>query len=144
MAKIKGPLFSADATGNFAKGAMQFRGGLRGTHAYRPKSPKTVNQAPPTQKQTEVRNAYRTILDEWKSLDEATKAEWDVDAIRTEEPITGWNLYFRSRLPAVLNGSELPDPDTYTPPAATEITFPGTTWVTDTSYTIPIHTAIIF
>lgn len=144
MAKIRGPLFSAEAAGNFAKGAMQFRGGLRGTHAYKPKSTKTVNQTEPTQKQTKVRSAYRTILDEWKSLDEAGKAQWDASAIESGEPITGWNLYFKSRISDVLNESNIPAPDTYTPPTATAITFPGTTWVTDTGYTQPAPDSIIF
>ena len=144
MAKITGPLLSIDAAGNFASGAMQFRGGLRGTHAYRPKSPKAVNQTPPTEKQTRVRSAYRAILDEWRSLDEATKSELDADAIRSGEPMTGWNLYFKSRIAAVLNAPDLPAPDTYTPPAAGNIAFPGTTGIADAGYTPPAATEIIF
>lgn len=144
MAKIRGPLFSSDAAGNFASGAMQFRGGLRGTHAYRPKSPKAVNQAPPTQKQTKVRTAYRTVLDEWRSLDEASKSALDAEAIASGEPITGWNLYFKSRIQDVMQGGTLPDPDTYTPPSAESIAFPGVTWVADINYTPPSAESINF
>lgn len=128
MAKTTGPLISIDARGNFAGGAIQFRGGLKGTHAYRPKAPKTVNQAPPTQKQTKVRNAYAEILAEWRTLSEQDKIEWDVLAAESGRPVTGWNLFVQSRMPAVLSEPELPDPNTYTAPSADNITFPGTIW----------------
>lgn len=144
MAKTKGPLFSEGAAGNFASGAMQFRGGLRGTHAYRPKSTKIINQKAPTEAQAAVRTAYKEILEEWRAFDEQEKAQWDADAIQSGQPMTGWNLYVKSRMPDVLYAPTMPDPNTYTPPTAESITFPGTTWVTDTSYTPPQHDNIIF
>lgn len=98
MAKIKGPLFSEGAAGNFAKGAMQFRGGLRGTHAYRPKSPKAVNQAPPTPAQETVRSAYQEILTQWRALSELEKMSWDTQAGEAGMQITGWNLFFKTQM----------------------------------------------
>ena len=144
MAKITGPLFSIDAAGNFASGAMQFRGGLRGTHAYRPAQPKTVNQAPATVAQAAVRTAYQQIVAEWRALAEQDKLAWDAAASATSTPITGWNLYFKSRIQDVMHATNLPNPDTYTAPAANNILFPGTTWVTDTEYTAPANNAINF
>lgn len=144
MAKIRGPLFSEDARGNYAKGAIQFRSGIRGTHAYRPKDPKTINQAAPTQKQTKVRSAYHTILEEWRAFDEQTKAQLDAEAIASGESITGWNLYFKSRITAVLNAPDLPAPNTYAPPDGEDIIFPGTVWAADTNYTPPTGGNITF
>lgn len=144
MAKITGPLFSVDAAGNFAGGTMQFRGGLRGTHAYRPANPKTINKAPPTEAQTAVRTAYQEIVAEWQGLTEQEKLAWDAAASNTGAPVTGWNLYFKSRLQEVLYGPTLPDPDTYEPPTSDSITFPGTTWVIDTGYTPPTSNSITF
>ena len=60
MAKITGPLMSLDAKGNWARGTLQFRGGLQATHAYRPAQPGTVNQAAATPAQ--ITHFFKTHL----------------------------------------------------------------------------------
>lgn len=93
MAKITGPLMSLDARGNWSKGALQFRGGLRATHAYRPAPPGKVNQKAASAAQASTRENYRNTLESWKSLDDAARADWNERA----EPLglSGWNLFFR-------------------------------------------------
>lgn len=144
MAKIRGPLFSEHAAGNFASGTMQFRGGLQGTHAYKPRPRKTVNQSPPTPAQETVRTAYKQILTEWRALDEQEKLQWDAAANESGKPLTGWNMYFASRIRDVLDEPSIPSPDTYAAPAGGNVLFPGTVWAVDTNYTPPQGDSITF
>lgn len=98
MAKITGPLMSLDARGNWSKGALQFRGGLRATHAYRPAPPGKVNQKEASAAQASNRQLYRRAMEEWKALDDASRADWNERA----EPLglSGWNLFFRENASA--------------------------------------------
>lgn len=94
MAKVRGPLHSLDARGNWGLGALQFRGGNGGLHAYRPAPPGSVNQAPPTAAQAAIRAQYREALESWRGLDDLERAHWDAQGAARE--ITGWNLYLKT------------------------------------------------
>lgn len=105
MAKIVGPLMSVDARGNWAKGALQFRGGLKRCHAYRPAPPGTVNQKAASTAQASQRQLYRDALESWRALDDASQADWDGRA----EPLglSGWNLFFRETRSAEQGAQDL-------------------------------------
>lgn len=93
MARVRGPLHSLDARGNWGRGALQFRGGNGGVHAYRPAPPGSVNQAPATLAQMDVRDRYREALENWRALDDRERAHWEAQG--APEGLTGWNLYLR-------------------------------------------------
>lgn len=101
MARIFGPLLSGDARGNWGYGALQFRGGLHATHAYRPARPGAVNQAPATAAQNRIRQRYRAAIEDWHALDPGERDGWNASA----EPmgLSGWNLFLQTLLvvPAV-------------------------------------------
>lgn len=88
---------SVEAAGNWGKGALQFRGGLKSTHAYRPAPPGTVNQGPATPAQLDIRAAYHGIHDEWITLTAEERAAWNASATATEG-LSGWNLYLKTRM----------------------------------------------
>ncbi|MDS4029499.1 MAG: hypothetical protein RKO66_05450 [Candidatus Contendobacter sp.] len=96
MAKTKGPLMSLTAVGNWGKGALQFRQGKRGTHAYRPPNPDQVNQQPPSATQATNRAAYAAIMSAWRQLTPAERIAHNQAAAATGEPLSGWNGYFRA------------------------------------------------
>lgn len=104
MAKVKGPLHSLNARGNWSKGTVQFRGGLRATHAYRPAPPGTVNQAPASEAQTAVRDRYHSALEAWRALSPEERALWNFAAETDLEGISGWNLFMRAFVPAPSTG----------------------------------------
>lgn len=92
MAKITGPLCSQAATGNYGKGAIQFRTGLGGFHAYKPVSPKQQNQAIATEAQNAQRQRFQVVRDAWKLLTLEQKQFYKIEA-RKLGTMSGWNLY---------------------------------------------------
>jgi hypothetical protein len=92
---------SLDARGNYA-GKVQFRGGLKGTHAYRPAPPDKINQAPATEAQQTIRDAYHSVLLDWRALTTEQRADWEALAIIQPRPMSGWNLYLKRHLSAHL------------------------------------------
>ncbi len=96
MARTKGPLMSIQAAGNWGKGALQFRQGKRGTHAYRPADPRTVNQQPASQAQANHRARYARIKSAWRQLTPAERAAHDQAAATTGKALSGWNYYLRA------------------------------------------------
>ena len=92
MAKISGPLCSQTAQGNYGKGAIQFRLGLGGAHAYKPLSPAKQNQALATQAQNAQRLKFQAVRDAWKLLTLEQKADYKIEA-RKLGTLSGWNLY---------------------------------------------------
>ncbi|MDS4070511.1 MAG: hypothetical protein RKO24_12925 [Candidatus Competibacter sp.] len=106
MARIRGPLFSEDAAGNFASGIIQFRGGLRGTHAYRPAPPDTVNKSVATDAQQTIRTAYHNTANAWRALTNDQRKEWETLATTQPTPMSGWNLYLKQHLAEHLTTSQ--------------------------------------
>ena len=92
MAKISGPLCSQTAQGNYGKGAIQFRVGLGGAHAYKPLNPAKQNQALATQAQHAQRLKFQAVRDAWKLLSDAQKTDYKIEA-RKLGTMSGWNLY---------------------------------------------------
>lgn len=97
MAKVSGPLHSLDARGNLG-GQVQYRGGRRGTHAYRPANPATLNQKAPSEAQTATRDAYRRALGLWRALAPSERQGYDDRATAGGEALSGWNLFLRERM----------------------------------------------
>ena len=94
MARILGPLLSLDARGNWASGKLQFRGGLKATHAYRPAPPGSVNQAPASSAQDLIRQRYQAAIEDWRALAPAERADWNASA--EEQHLSGWNLFLQT------------------------------------------------
>lgn len=94
MARIIGPLLSLDARGNWGQGALQFRGGLRATHAYRPAPPGAINQAPATTAQNLIRQRYRAAIEDWRALDPGERDDWNASA--EAQGLSGWNLFLQT------------------------------------------------
>lgn len=91
MARVKGPVYSADATGNFAGGLIQFRHHRGGLHVYRPTDPSRQNQKSPSSAQQAIRQRYREALAAWRGLSESARSDWN--ARGATMALSGWNLF---------------------------------------------------
>ena len=96
MAKVRGPLMSVDARGNWSAGTLQYRGGLHGTHVYRPTPPGNVNQTPATPAQASVRARYAVALSTWRQLDIEERQAHNEKALPLG--LSGWNLYLQAAM----------------------------------------------
>lgn len=85
MARVKGPLFSLSATGEF-KG-MEFRTGSGSTVVAAPK----VVQAPRRPAQLAQQAAFQTAVQAWKALDANGQQAWRTAAQNTG--LSGYQLY---------------------------------------------------
>lgn len=135
MARIRGPLMSMDARGQFGD-ALLFRGGRKAAHAYRPAARTAINQAPATVGQAAVRTTYRAAIDAWRDLPETDRATWTATATAAGGNRNGWNLFLAAYF-AAPPPPPPPDPNTYTTPPGIDTPWPGYTWVSDTAYTPP-------
>lgn len=106
MAKTTGPLFSLDAHGNYAS-QLTYRRGLKGTHVYKAVDPKLQNQAPPTEAQQRVRDAYAELLTEWRALTTPEREDWNEIGYQQEPRISGWNAYVMEFLSDRLQAREI-------------------------------------
>jgi hypothetical protein len=79
MARVKGPLMSLDARGEFALG-LRFRGGARGVHAYIGGDPHSKTKARVSPAQANQRNRYRAAVAQWRELTALQKREWSETA----------------------------------------------------------------
>lgn len=96
MARTKGPLMSLQAAGNWGKGALQFRQGRDGTHAYRPADPRTVNQRPASPAQAAHRARYTQIKSAWRQVTTEERAAHEHAARASGQALSGWNYYLRA------------------------------------------------
>ena len=101
MAKITGPLCSQTASGNFAKGAIQFRTGLGGSHAYKPVDPAKQNQALATAAQQAQRIKFKAVRDLWRSLSDDQRNQYKLEAKKTDS-MNGWNLFLAENLQTIV------------------------------------------
>lgn len=101
MARVRGPLMSADARGVLGP-LLLFRGGKKAAHAYLPGDPNKLNQRPPTPAQQARRTIYAEALAAWQALDPGAKDTWTAKAKARPDAVSGWNLYFQdyARRPA--------------------------------------------
>ncbi|MEY3879588.1 MAG: hypothetical protein RIQ94_383 [Pseudomonadota bacterium] len=92
MAKVSGPLFSETASGNLAKGALQYRSGHWGTQVYKPLTPLKQNQGQPSPAQTARRELFNVVKDNWHALSAEAKKTYQ-DQAKALGTMNGWNLY---------------------------------------------------
>jgi hypothetical protein len=83
MARVKGPLFSLQASGNTTGAALQFRTTPQGCHVYRPMDPREQNQTPPSPAQEAQRRKFKAACDAWSALGDEDKAYWSLRSITT-------------------------------------------------------------
>lgn len=140
MARVRGPLMSFEASGNFA-GQMQFRCNRYGGHVYRPPDPVTQNQRPATVAQTAQREKYALGRAAWNTLDEEDKIAWNATATASKEDVTGFNLFMQM---AMTTGLPQTCPLPYTRPGFDAA---DATWLGAEEYIRPAfdaaHTAFI-
>ena len=116
MAKTRGPLMSIDAAGNYGKGAIQFRHGKRGVHAYRPTAPyKRGGQV--SQAQLDHRNKYSAGRQAWQALNTQEKTTWNNLADQQANGLSGWNLFLKNWIETA------PSSGPYVPPNGDAIHF---------------------
>lgn len=119
MAKVRGPLFSLDARGQFGD-ALLFRGGTRRTHVYQPADRSRINQQPASAKQAPVRARFGEAVAAWRALTAPERAAWDAQALGSSRNVNGWNLFLKAWA-ATANASQpqplrfLPGPAAYLP-----------------------------
>jgi len=90
MAKLANPLFSDEAWGKMGQGLHYVR---RQGGAYVRKH--LCRTAPPTQQQVEKRKIYKSLVDEWNSLDDSERQKY------REYPslhLTRFNVFMKIRL----------------------------------------------
>lgn len=119
MTKVYGALHSQTASGNMAKGIMQFRTMNGVTHAYKPVPPAKQNQRIPTAAQTAQRLQFTEARDSWQSLEPSEKQAWSIGAAAIGK-MNGWNYYLsvylaKSIYPddTVIDFNDLPLTDDY-------------------------------
>jgi hypothetical protein len=91
MAKVKGPLMSLEAAGQFG-GELVFRRTGRGVAVYQ--KPARPDVAPSAAQRT-VREEYRAIHQDWSALSEAQREGYRQQGRAVGLP--GWNVYFMER-----------------------------------------------
>lgn len=94
MAKVRGPLFSLDARGQFGD-ALLFRGGTHRTHVYQPANRSRINQQPASTQQATVRQRFGEAVAAWRALAAPERAEWNTRALGTGRNVNGWNLFLK-------------------------------------------------
>lgn len=95
MAKVRGPLFSFDARGQFGD-AFMFRGGTQRTHVYQPANRRKINQGQPSARQILVRQQFGEAVTGWRSLTDPEREAWDARALALGRNVNGWNLYLKA------------------------------------------------
>ena len=89
MAKVKGPLFSLEASGTLAKTVVYSKWkGRQYTRKH------TIPENPQTEKQVNVRTAFTLLVAYWQTLDAAVKALYETEGNKLD--LSGFN-YFVSR-----------------------------------------------
>lgn len=94
MARIKGPLMSVEASGQWG-GALLFRKGKAGGHVSRLPAADARGTRPATQAQLAVRSRYTQGREAWNALTSDQRAVWMERAETDPRPITGFNLFMQ-------------------------------------------------
>jgi len=97
MAKVKLPLMSMTASGNFASGSMQVRSYGGYSSIYKPPNPIIQNKQEPSTKQRARRNLVRMILAEWRSMTQEERDLWRPRAAK-QNHANHWAAYLSARL----------------------------------------------
>lgn len=95
MARVKGPLFSVDAWGNFG-GMLVYQRRRGGATVY----PYTLSKNPETEAQREQRASFAAATSEWNALPSASKAWWYVRAQGMR--LSGYNMFIQNYLLGVI------------------------------------------
>lgn len=104
MARVKGPLMSASATGSIGRGLVQFRMTRHGPQALTPALTRPAQPQPPSSEQRLCRNDVRELAAAWSQLDPGEQATYAAIADRWQYP-NGWSAYLSAALPAVRNAA---------------------------------------
>ena len=92
MAKIKGPLHSDSAGGNFSN-SMIFRSGKFGSVVTKSYKPGSVQKSSPSDSQLLQRQKYATAVDFWKNFIAIEKSYWADFVINTNKLLTGYSAW---------------------------------------------------
>lgn len=97
MARVKFPLMSLDASGNFGLGKMQVRSCPGYISIYRPPDPASQNKHLPSAAQLAQRNKVRSILIEWWALSPVERQGW-AETASNIKMANGWAAFLSSHL----------------------------------------------
>ena len=106
MVKVRGPLFSNQASGSIGNGTIQFRTTKRGAQVVLPGAGKPTGNRTPTPNQTETRDQFKGIAAEWQDMTPELKAYWSTQATTKSLP-NGWSAYLAYRMAEALNPARL-------------------------------------
>lgn len=135
MARVRGPLMSMEASGNFA-GQFQFRHNRYGGHVYKPPVPSTQNQRPATKAQALVRARYAAGRLEWNGLEENVRSSWAATARARKNDVTGFNLFMAAWMTATP-----PEPPVCVPYFRPNFDAANASWASAEPYTRPAFDA---
>ena len=115
MARVRGPLMSLDATGQFG-GAICFRHHEGGVHVLPVVAPGSRTKGwKPSAAQVAQRGRYREANAAWRALGAGERGEWNDLARGTGGNVSGWNLFLKAWLAnpvAVISPALLIEPAT--------------------------------
>jgi len=97
MVKVRGPLFSSQASGSIGNGTIQYRTTRNGPQAVIPSAGKPKANPVPTPNQAERRAEFKAIAADWARLEADTKAYWSQIA-SARALANGWTAYLAYRL----------------------------------------------
>jgi hypothetical protein len=92
MVKVRGPLFSSQASGSIGNGAIQYRSTKTGPQAVIPSAGKPSTGRAPTKHQATVQATFQLARDAWSALSAEEKANWAHVADTTNAP-NGWSAF---------------------------------------------------
>lgn len=96
MAGVKGPLYSAEAHGTFAR-RIQFRRHRGGVHVWFAPDPDHVNQRAASESQAEVRAIYSRTHAAWLLLSPEQQQVWREAGKSQAVPLRAWDYFFQQQ-----------------------------------------------
>ena len=92
MVKVRGPLFSHQASGSIGNGAIQYRSTRHGPQAIIPSAGKPSKGRAATKHQATVQTTFRLARVAWNALSPEEQAIWSQVANTTDAP-NGWSAF---------------------------------------------------
>lgn len=106
MVRVRGPLFSHQASGSIGNGTIQFRTTKHGAQVILPGAGKPTANRTPTANQAETRAQFKGIAADWRALGAELKAYWSAQASAKNLP-NGWSAYLAYRMTEALDPARL-------------------------------------
>jgi len=106
MVKVRGPLFSNQASGSMARGTIQYRTTKKGAQVILPGAGKKTTNRAPTANQAAHQDQFKGIASDWRALAPETKTYWS-DRASALDLANGWSAYVSYRMAEALDPARL-------------------------------------